>query len=234
VAGLLFFAAYFRKAFRQARQQRLVASKLEAHLVDYSLSLFDEPFREYLFLGHFWEEKQVLEAVDRGALQNKDIEDIKKELQCKLMELKSSIELGEEEFYNSLIIQHNHYRKMSPDLFSYIIGQIEKEQNRLQENISFISEQEAAILPSCIALSAMQAKWRLNTILDKTLQVAVALRNMESLNLKTVSNELYEVIENVIFFSKNFFPLLNRARIASEQFILSATIRNMLLMKDCV
>lgn len=226
IAALL--AKYCQESFMRARMQRRIASELQSHLMACCYSLFDEPYHEYFFLGHVLEEKQVMAAVTE---KGKEILKAKKDFKNELHELKIHIEVSEEELHDSIEKRYRFYRDMSSESFSHTMNKIKKEGDTLKKKMSVISDQEASVLSGRTAHCAVEMKDHLFAIADKTLDVTVALRKMESFNISGISKELQELMVNIVLFSGQYLSVLRKAQKASKRFLLAATIRNMLLMR---
>lgn len=229
VVGIM-LAVYFYRSFRQAQDQKRMASRLKSYLIDCNDMLFEGPFSEYLFMGHIWQEKQAMDAFAEQGF--KGVEKARKNFKEKLSELKSSIEKNEEEICKSIERQHRTYKNMSPELFANTVQQIQAGRDTLKENISSILYHGRKTFPGYALQCAVQMKESLHIFADKALDVALALRKMDSLNIRSISDELYEIVKNVILFSRYYLSLASHAHCAGDQFLLTATVRNMLLMQE--
>lgn len=227
IAGAL-FGVYFRESLRSAKQKKLIAIRLEAHIHNFTSRVLESEFKELYLLGRAWYGKK-LKAFTEGGLQS--FIEADDEIKKKIEELEKKISEGIEDIDEGIKKLHTEFREMDDEIFRLSIQSQELIRDYLMDNKNFISEEDASKLSWAIASHVVEARNYLLEMSSLSILFATTLKKMESLNIDTAKNALIPIVRSYIRFSTHIEPLRIFASNIRKRSILALTFREMIGME---
>ncbi len=219
-----FCGVYLRESVQRAYQQKIIATKLEAYLLDWIRYILESDFALIFEWGYAWQEEEAKAFIERGTEGMTQVTDRYKQ---KLNELKTAIGNGQEEGKQNVRDMYEKIQNMDENSFSFQLKQMENSLDDTKNSVSFISDDEAAQLSWASANNAIPMKTNIMLLLFYSIQISTIMRNSDDFKYEEVSENLYKLIESGIYVFKYYMPLLLEAQLIRNKNLLELVIKNL-------
>ncbi len=216
---------YFRESVRRANQQKLIAIKLSAYLLDWNRSLDENPLLSLFMWGIEWHKEEIESYKQKGLVGVNEVMTKHKRL---LADIKNEIAKGNPELIRHLEKSHKDTRAMNNEQFSFSIENLDLTRKNLYNNYCFITDDEASNMSSNCANHVVQIKSAMSSCIYYTKSFTLTLRYSEKLDIIQLSGDVYKLMKSIIDLARHYVPLLNEANHIKNKNLIALTFRNMI------
>jgi len=215
---------YFRECFKQAKNQKIISSKLESYIYLLIKELNNTPFVTFQLIGKKWSDKYKDYYKNYG---NKGVEAATKQIQNDKDQLKELIQKGNDEMIESLEIYFLKLKEENKEKLDYLLSEITKHEDHYINNKLFISDDEAAQLPYFFTYKCIEYKHDILSFLSSSKSLAIEYKEMDKFQYEKVSNSLSGIVMSLLNITEKQFPLLNISNKLKKRNLLLQTFKNM-------
>jgi len=215
---------YFRECFKQAKNQKIISSKLESYIYLLMKELNNSTFVTFQLIGKRWSDKYKEYYNNFG---NKGVEAATKQIQIEKDQLIELIRKGNDEMIESFEKDFVKLKEENKDKLDYLLSEITKYENHYINNKLFISDDEAAQLPYALTHQIIEYKHDILSFLSSSKSLAIEYMKMDKFQYEKVSNSISGIVMALLSMTEKQFPLLNISNKLKKQNVLLQTFKNM-------
>jgi hypothetical protein len=224
VVGTL-LTMYYRESLRRAHEQKLIATRIEALVMNLMKTFLEGELRTVFVVGKTWDDELTQALVKGGKKALAKVTDDHR----KLMEnLKAQIQTGSPWVDKAIDTMRQEFKQMHEDVFDYHTRKFERERDDIIAGRSFVSDEDAAKLSVVAAYYVLELRTSYLEIIDKYLLLAITLRKTEFLGLKESRDLFYPIVKGLIEVSERIASLSQYAQAIRQRKILKLTFQNMI------
>ena len=212
VATTLFFI-YFRSAFNLAKKQKIVAIRLRSYLFYWKKLFINSDLFNIYYLGIQWY-KEIQDIIKKGGKVQNLIE-LENQKKKEIEKIRTIIEQGkiEGDIEKHIETLKQIFDRMSYDLISIFVKEIQMLVQNLVEGKLFLSDNDICILDKNIAHLCLNLKMDIISSLNSIEWLVVHLyqdyKNSNNIEVKKFAKQLSDIIWRFMLISKNMEFLIN-------------------------
>ncbi len=225
----------FRNAYVTAQKQKLIAIRLRSYLLYWNgLILDNDGMFDIFYLGVEWSE-EIRKTIKKGGdakdlvklkkEKKKLIDEIEKIIKSKPNKIKSVREIFSKDLDKVLSLSKNG---LLPNPVEMILELSEKNEQKLLDGKTFISDEDASYLGIYLAQICVELKMNLILMINQCVDLILNfLSDPENFDLEDSTMDLSKILWQAILVSRDIYTLTNRINIYTKESLPNLTLKNM-------